>query len=183
MSHRRACSNTRGPRSGIDELRLIVRALADIREALRSSEWSSHTTNRSKRPRRTSTSRRALRRGKHYASNLLRSTLCPMRKAALLARHPDCRSPHGPSSAAPPTPIATGRRTRATKASTKYSPLDQINKDTIKNLRIAWTRSGLPEELRASFPDAQAPANYQHTPLVVGGVHVYEFRGRSRCRA
>jgi quinoprotein glucose dehydrogenase len=56
------------------------------------------------------------------------------------------------------------------KGSTKYSPLDQINKDTVKRLRIAWTRSGLPEELRASFPDAQAPANYQHTPLVVGGV-------------
>jgi glucose dehydrogenase len=56
------------------------------------------------------------------------------------------------------------------KGSTKYSPLDQINKNTIKNLRIAWTRSGLPEELRASFPDAQAAANYQHTPLVVGGV-------------
>jgi quinoprotein glucose dehydrogenase len=56
------------------------------------------------------------------------------------------------------------------KGSTKYSPLDQINKETVKSLRIAWTRSGLPEELRASFPDAQAPANYQHTPLVVGGV-------------
>ena len=56
------------------------------------------------------------------------------------------------------------------KGSTKYSPLDQINKDTVKSLRIAWTRSGLPEELRPSFPDAQAPANYQHTPLVVGGV-------------
>jgi hypothetical protein len=27
--------------SGVDELRLIVRALADIREALRSCEWSS----------------------------------------------------------------------------------------------------------------------------------------------
>ena len=29
--------------SGIDELRLIVRALADIREALRSCEWSAPT--------------------------------------------------------------------------------------------------------------------------------------------
>jgi quinoprotein glucose dehydrogenase len=56
------------------------------------------------------------------------------------------------------------------KGSSKYSPLDQINKDTVGRLRVAWTRSGLPEELRASFPDAQAPANYQHTPLVVGGV-------------
>ena len=34
------------------------------------------------------------------------------------------------------------------KASTKYSPLDQINKDSIKNLKIAWRRSGMPEELR-----------------------------------
>jgi hypothetical protein len=30
--------------AGVDELRLIVRALADIREALRSSEWSSTAT-------------------------------------------------------------------------------------------------------------------------------------------
>jgi hypothetical protein len=29
--------------TGIDELRLIVRALADIREALRSCEWSTST--------------------------------------------------------------------------------------------------------------------------------------------
>jgi hypothetical protein len=29
--------------SSVDELRLIVRALADIREALRSSEWSAAT--------------------------------------------------------------------------------------------------------------------------------------------
>ena len=32
-----------GSTSGVDELRLIVRALADIREALRSREWSSST--------------------------------------------------------------------------------------------------------------------------------------------
>jgi quinoprotein glucose dehydrogenase len=56
------------------------------------------------------------------------------------------------------------------KASTKYSPLDQINQGTVGGLQIAWRRSGLPEELRPSFPDAQAPANYQHTPLVVGGL-------------
>src|SRR5439155_4900502 len=56
------------------------------------------------------------------------------------------------------------------KGSTKYSPLDQINKDTIKNLKIAWRRSGMPEELRDLFPNTQAPANYQHTPLVVDGL-------------
>ena len=31
--------------TGVDELRLIVRALADIREALRSCEWSSTDAN------------------------------------------------------------------------------------------------------------------------------------------
>jgi len=56
------------------------------------------------------------------------------------------------------------------KGSTKYSSLDQINKDTIKNLKIAWRRSGMPEELREQFPNTQAPANYQHTPLMVDGV-------------
>jgi glucose dehydrogenase len=56
------------------------------------------------------------------------------------------------------------------KGGMKYSPLDQINKDTVKNLRIAWRKPGVPDELKASFPDANAPANYQHTPLMVDGV-------------
>jgi quinoprotein glucose dehydrogenase len=56
------------------------------------------------------------------------------------------------------------------KASTKYSPLDQINRGNLNGLTIAWRRSALPEELRSIYPDAQAPANYQHTPLVVDGL-------------
>ena len=56
------------------------------------------------------------------------------------------------------------------KASTKYSPLDQIDKDSIKNLTIAWRRSGMPEELREMYPNTSAPANYQHTPLMVDGL-------------
>ncbi len=56
------------------------------------------------------------------------------------------------------------------KASTKYSPLDQITRDNVKDLRIVWRRPGVPEELRAAFPDGQASANFQHTPLMVGGL-------------
>src|SRR3954447_85677 len=56
------------------------------------------------------------------------------------------------------------------KGSTKYSPLDQINKDTIKNLKIVWRKSGMPEELRELYPNTQAPANYQHTPLMIDGI-------------
>ena len=32
----------------------------------------------------------------------------------------------------------------ATNAGSKYSPLDQINKDTAKGLQIAWRQSALP---------------------------------------
>jgi len=57
------------------------------------------------------------------------------------------------------------------KAGTKYSPLDQINRDTIGGLAIAWRKSGMPEEMRADFPDVPGgPRNYQHTPLMVDGL-------------
>src|SRR5688572_18449806 len=56
------------------------------------------------------------------------------------------------------------------KASTKYSPLDQINRGNLRGLTIAWRRSALPEELRKTYSDAQAPTNLQHTPLVVDGL-------------
>ena len=52
------------------------------------------------------------------------------------------------------------------KASTKYSPLDQINKDTVKNLKIAWRQSGVPEELQATCSRragaGQLPAHAAH---------------------
>src|SRR5215471_5367234 len=56
------------------------------------------------------------------------------------------------------------------KASTKYSPLDQINKDTVKNLRIAWRQPGVPVELAGAFPGARTSTNYEHTPLMVDGL-------------
>ena len=56
------------------------------------------------------------------------------------------------------------------KASTKYSPLDQIDKDSIKNLKIAWRRSGCPRSCGRVYPNTLAPANYQHTPLMVDGL-------------
>ena len=58
----------------------------------------------------------------------------------------------------------------ATNAGSKYSPLDQINRDTVKGLRIAWRQSALPPPVQKVRPDAQAPRAYQHTPLKVGGL-------------
>ena len=56
------------------------------------------------------------------------------------------------------------------KGSTKYSSLDQINRNTIKSLKIAWTQSSVPAELKALFPDAQGSANWQNTPIMAGGL-------------
>ena len=58
----------------------------------------------------------------------------------------------------------------ADKASTKYSPLDQINKDNVKSLQIAWRQSATPLEMRKQGANAPVPVNYPHTPLMVGGL-------------
>ena len=47
--------------------------------------------------------------------------------------------------------------------STKYSPLDQINRDNVKDLRIAWRWKA---ENFGPLPDFR----FQVTPLMVGGV-------------
>jgi quinoprotein glucose dehydrogenase len=55
------------------------------------------------------------------------------------------------------------------KASSKYSPLDQINKDNVAQLQIAWRQSTIPDEARhgSTIP---APARSQNTPLMVDGL-------------
>jgi quinoprotein glucose dehydrogenase len=58
----------------------------------------------------------------------------------------------------------------ADKASTKYSPLDQINKDNVKNLRLVWRQPAMPLEMRKQGPQFPAPVNYVNTPLMVGGL-------------
>jgi quinoprotein glucose dehydrogenase len=59
----------------------------------------------------------------------------------------------------------------ADAAGTRYSPLDQINRDTVKNLRIAWRQSGTPDAVKAGLANAfPAPVNYENTPLMAGGL-------------
>src|SRR6185503_1047454 len=58
----------------------------------------------------------------------------------------------------------------ATNAGAKYAPLDQINKDTVKGLRIAWRQSSMPQEVRRGRGTVAVPTNYQVTPLMVGGL-------------
>ncbi len=53
---------------------------------------------------------------------------------------------------------------------TKYSPLDQINKDNVSRLRVAWRRPGVDPSLSSKEPDFSYSGNYRATPLMIGGV-------------
>ena len=69
-------------------------------------------------------------------------------------------------------------------ASTRYSPLDQINKDTVKDLKVVWRQSLTPDAVKAGREGIPPPpANNQTTPLMIGGLVYYQHRhwGRRRC--
>ena len=53
-------------------------------------------------------------------------------------------------------------------ASSKYSPLDQINADTVADLEIVWRQSVIPEAIRRD-DDVTPPVASQNTPLMAGG--------------
>jgi quinoprotein glucose dehydrogenase len=56
-------------------------------------------------------------------------------------------------------------------ASTRYSPLDQINKDTVKNLKVVWRQSLTPDAVKEGREGVPPPpANNQTTPLMVDGL-------------
>ena len=56
------------------------------------------------------------------------------------------------------------------KAFTRYSPLALINRDNVKNLRIAWRRPAVSDQLTQAFPELR-PNNYlRSTPIVIDGV-------------
>ena len=56
------------------------------------------------------------------------------------------------------------------RGSTKYSPLDQINRGNVAKLRIAWRRPAVADQLRARYPDLSIGNNFRSTPLLIGGI-------------
>ena len=56
------------------------------------------------------------------------------------------------------------------KAFTRYSALDQIDHNNVKNLRIAWRRSAVNENLTQAFPDLRVNAYLKATPIIIDGV-------------
>jgi quinoprotein glucose dehydrogenase len=54
--------------------------------------------------------------------------------------------------------------------STKYSPLDQINRSNVSRLRIAWRRPQVGADFLKGNPGARLSNNYRSTPLMINGV-------------
>src|SRR2546421_1943848 len=54
-------------------------------------------------------------------------------------------------------------------ASTKYSPLSQINRDNVRNLQVAWTWESPDNALTIAHPTLK-PGPNESTPLMIGGV-------------
>jgi quinoprotein glucose dehydrogenase len=53
---------------------------------------------------------------------------------------------------------------------TKYSPLDQITRQNVSQLRIAWRRPQIAADVAAAGPGTRLSNNYRSTPLMVNGV-------------
>ncbi len=56
------------------------------------------------------------------------------------------------------------------KGFTRYSALDQINRDNVKGLRIAWRRPAVNDKMIAAFPDTRPNAYLRATPIMIDGV-------------
>jgi glucose dehydrogenase len=52
----------------------------------------------------------------------------------------------------------------------RYSPLAQINRDNVKNLKILWRRPALDPALKAQFPKLRTNNYLRATPTMIGGV-------------
>jgi len=66
-------------------------------------------------------------------------------------------------------PSGEWRAYASDKGGSRYSPLDQINRTTVKNLKIAWRQSILPPEMREAGTNSTIPNVSQNTALMVGG--------------
>lgn len=56
------------------------------------------------------------------------------------------------------------------KGFTRYSSLEQINRENVKGLRIAWRRPALNAKMLAAFPDTRPNSYLRATPIIIDGV-------------
>jgi glucose dehydrogenase len=79
--------------------------------------------------------------------------------------------------AAAPVAVGTQQRPPAEwrffggdKGYTRYSPLDQINRENVSRLEILWRRPGIDARFTQPFPELKPSAYFRATPIVVDGV-------------
>jgi quinoprotein glucose dehydrogenase len=53
---------------------------------------------------------------------------------------------------------------------TKYAPFDQIDKQSVSRLRVAWQRPAVDPSITARVPDLSYSGNFRATPVMIGGV-------------
>jgi quinoprotein glucose dehydrogenase len=75
-----------------------------------------------------------------------------------------------PRAAAAQTGNGEWRSYSGDAGSTKYSPLDQIDRTNVKSLRIAWRRPAVDPLLSGKDQKLQVPNNFRATPLMIDGV-------------
>ena len=56
------------------------------------------------------------------------------------------------------------------KAFTRYSPLDQITRDNVKNLQVVWRRPAVDDKLVQAFPGLRVSAYLRSTPIMIDGM-------------
>ena len=66
-------------------------------------------------------------------------------------------------------PTSEWRYFGGNKAFTRYSPLDQITRDNVKNLRIVWRRPAVSDQLTQAFPDLRVNNYLRSTPIFIDG--------------
>ncbi len=56
------------------------------------------------------------------------------------------------------------------QAVTKYSPLDQINRENVTELRVVWHRPAVDTRFTEAFPELTFSPNLRATPIFIDGV-------------
>ena len=69
-----------------------------------------------------------------------------------------------------PQPQTEWRYYGGNKGFTRYSALDQINRNNVESLRIAWRRPAVNDKMIAAFPDTRPNAYLRATPIMIDGV-------------
>ncbi|MFQ5536535.1 MAG: pyrroloquinoline quinone-dependent dehydrogenase [Gemmatimonadota bacterium] len=100
--------------------------------------------------------------------NLFRGRWATVAAACTLLVSAGCRQGDEAASATDAIPPEDWPHYGRDLASSKYSPLDQIDPENVNQLRVAWTWESADYDLAGRFPDVSVNPNYQTTPIKVG---------------